>query len=107
MLIDKTISYLFTGTRYLVWGMALIGIIGSVILFWVNLPLGLLSATTFVASLALAISLSLLLAPRLLTPWLSITNRLTIGLPAFLIALAVMGMIYYAHGGFPTLNLLF
>lgn len=108
MLLDKTINSLFIGTRYLVWGMAILGIFASLALFVVNIPLGFLSATVFIATFALAIALSLLLAPQMLVnSWLTITSRLTIGLPSLLVALAVMGMIYYANGGFPALNLLF
>ncbi|MGN0313762.1 MAG: hypothetical protein ACI4EG_03105 [Fusicatenibacter sp.] len=59
----ESIDGLLAGTKYLVWAIGLVGIVGSVILFFVNLSLGFSSAMFFFATLLLSIAVVLLLLP--------------------------------------------
>lgn len=102
------IDGLLAGTKYLVWAIGLVGILGSVILFFANLPLGLSSAMVFVAALLLSVGVTLLLLPKqLIKGKLAGSKRLVLGGAALILAVAIMGIIYFTVGGFPVLNLLF
>lgn len=108
MKLFESIDGLFIGTRYLVWALALLGIIGSVILFFVNIPLGLASAMVFLASFLLSIGVVLLLIPKKLVKGkLEGSKKYAVGGAAIVIAVAVMGIVWFSNGGFPALNLIF
>lgn len=53
MKLFESIDGLLVGTRYLAWGIGVLGVIGSVILFIANVPLGIGTAAVFVASFSL------------------------------------------------------
>lgn len=108
MKLFESIDGLFIGTKYLVWAIGLVGIVGSVILFLANLSMGFASAMVFIAALLLSIAVTLLLLPTQLAKGkLADKKRVVIGSVALVLAVAVMGIIYFANGGFPALNLLF
>lgn len=109
MMLFKTIDYLLVGTRYLGWGIALAGIVLSVVLFFANLSLGIASALTFVAAFLLCVGVTLLLLPRTLAkgPLAKVKKRNTVGGIALVLAAAIMGIVYFSIGDFPPLNLLF
>lgn len=99
---------LLSGTRYLAWGIAVLGIIGSVVLFFANLSLGFASAAVFLASFFLAIGVVLLLMPKQLAKGkLEGTKKYIIGAVALIIALVIMGIVWFSNGGFPAINLIF
>lgn len=110
MKLFDTVDGLLAGTKYLAWGIGLVGIAGSVVLFFANIPLGAASSVTFLATLLLSVSVTLLLLPKKLTEGkfdkLSGTKRYIIGAAALVAAAAVMGGVYLTNGGFPALNLL-
>ena len=110
MKLFDTVDGLLVGTKYLAWGIGLVGIAGSVVLFFANIPLGMASAGTFLAALFLSVSVTLLLLPKPLTKGkfekLAGNKRYVIGAAALAAAIAVMGVLYMTNGGFPTLNLL-
>lgn len=102
------IDNLLVGTKYLGWAIGLIGIVGSVILFFCNLSMGFASAMVFVAALLLSVAVTLLLLPKaLIKGKLDSPKRIVVGCVALVLAAAVMGIIYFVSGGFPALNLLF
>lgn len=104
----KVIDYLLVGTKYLAWAMGLVGMVGSVILFFFNLSLGITSALVFVAALLLSVAVTLLLLPKALVKGkLDSPKRIVVGCVALVLAVAIMGIIYFVSGGFPSLNLLF
>lgn len=104
----KTIDGLLHGTKYLAWAIGLVGIVGSVILFFCNVSLGLPSAMVFVAAFLLSIAVTLLLLPEKLAKGaLASGKRNAVGVVALLAAVVVMGITYFSCGGFPPLNLLF
>ncbi len=104
----KTVDGLLAGTKYLAWGIALVGIGGSVILFFANIGLGFASAAVFIAALFLSIGVTLLLLPKALAKKkLEGKSRYIIGGVAIVIAVAVMGIVYLNAGGFPAVNLIF
>ena len=104
----KSIDGLLVGTKYLAWAIGLLGMVGSVLLFLVNIPLGMGSAMVFVASLFLSIAVTLLLLPKKLAAGkLAGGKRYLIGAVACVIALAVMFAVWNICGGFPILNLVF
>lgn len=104
----KTVDGLLAGTKSLAWGIALIGIVGSVILFFANIGLGFVSAAVFIATLFLSIGVTLLLLPKVLAKKkLEGKGRYIIGAIAVVIAVAVMGIVYLSAGGFPAVNLIF
>ena len=111
MKLFNTIDGLLVGTRYLAWGMGLVGIAGSVILLFVNIPMGMAAAATFLAALFFSVSVTLLLLPKRFTEGEPENTgghkRSMIGAAALVAAIAVMGVIYLINGGFPVLNLLF
>lgn len=104
----KIIDGLLVGTKYLAWGIGLIGMIGSVVLFFTNLSLGFASAAVFIASFFLCAAVTLLLLPEQLVKGIFAGKaRYIIGGVALVIAAAGMGIVYAVCGGFPALNLLF
>ena len=108
MKLFETIDGLFVGTRYLSWGIGVVGIIGSAILFFANIPLGIASAAVFLATFFLAVGVALLLIPnRLAKGKLDGNKKYIIGAASLAIALVVMAIVWFSQGGFPTINLLF
>ncbi|WP_125143370.1 hypothetical protein [Clostridium transplantifaecale] len=108
MKLFESIDWLLIGTKYLSWSIGLIGIIGSVILFFVNIPLGIGSAMVFAATFFLAISVTLLLLPsRFAKGRLEGNKRYITGAITFVIALVIMFAVWNVSGGFPNLNLIF
>lgn len=109
MKLFETIDGLLVGTKYLAWAIALVGIVGSIVLFFANLSLGLASAMVFVAAFLLSIGVTLLLLPEKLAKGKlgDQKKRMIIGCVAVVLAAAVMGITYFAVGGFPALNLIF
>lgn len=104
----KTIDSLLAGTKYLVWGIALLGIVGSVILFFANIGLGFGTATIFIATLLLSIGVTLLLLPKQLAKGkFESKSRYIGGAFSIVISVCVMGVIYMSAGGFPAVNLIF
>lgn len=108
MKLFESIDGLLVGTRYLAWGIGVLGVIGSVILFIANVPLGLGTAAVFVASFFLAVAVSLLLLPKQLAKGkLESNKKYIVGAVSLVIAIAVMGIVYLSNGGFPAVNLIF
>ncbi|MGN0553804.1 MAG: hypothetical protein ACI4I1_10490 [Oscillospiraceae bacterium] len=104
----KCIDGLLHGTRYLAWGIGIVGIVASIVLFFANLSLGFASAAVCIAALLLSIAVALLLIPKQFAKgFFGSKTKNVIGGSALVIAVAVMGIVYAANGGFPTLNLLF
>lgn len=104
----KTIDGLLGGTKYLAWGLALLGIAGSVVLFFANLELGFGTAAVFVATLFLSVGVTLLLWPKPLVKGKPESkSRYIIGAISVVIAVAVVGVVYMSAGGFPAVNLIF
>ena len=104
----KIIDGLLVGTKHLAWAMGLVGIIGSIVLFFANISLGFASAAVFIAALFLSGAVSLLLWPKKLAKgFLGGKVGYIIGGIALVIAVAVMGIVYAVCGDFPALNLLF
>lgn len=104
----KTIDGLLAGTKYLVWGLALIGIAGSIVLFFANIGLGFGTAAVFIATLFLSIGVTLLLLPKPLAKGkFESKSRYILGVASIIIAVAVMGIVYMSAGGFPAVNLIF
>lgn len=112
MMLLKTIDGLFIATRYVVWVLGLLGIIGSVILAFANFSLGFYSVLAFIAAFFLSIAVALLLMPGALAKKYLISEgfqskRLVISVIAMIIAVALIGFVYFINGGFPDMNLLF
>ena len=108
MKLFESIDGLLAGTRYLAWGIGVLGMLGSIVLFVANVPLGLGSAAVFIASLFLAIAVSLLLLPKQLAKGkLEGNKKYIVGAASLVIAIVVMGIIYASNGGFPAVNLIF
>ena len=108
MLILECIDKLLVGTKYLSWGIGVVGILGSIVLFFANLSLGFASAAVFIAAFFLFIAVALLLLPKQIISDGAVRKITNIaGGIALAIAIAVMGITYAACGGFPKLNLLF
>lgn len=104
----KTIDGLLAGAVYLAWAICLVGIVGSVVLFFVNLSMGFASAITCVAALLLFVGGTLLLLPKKLQKGkLGGNKRLVIGAVAVILAAIIMAIVFFVNGGLPTLNLLF
>lgn len=96
------------GTKYLAWAIALVGILGSVVLFVANLSLGFGSAVVFLASFFLAVGVTLLLLPQKIAKGKLEGNKKNIvGAVLCVLAAAIMGIVYFTNGGFPELNLIF
>lgn len=108
MKLFESVNGLLAGTRYLAWGIAVLGILGSVILFIANIPFGIGAAVTFVASFFLAIAVTLLLLPgQLAKGKLEGNRKYLIGTVCLVAAVAIMGIVYAVNGGFPAVNLIF
>lgn len=108
MKLFDTTDGLLVGTRYLAWGIALLGIVGSVILFFANISLGFASAAVFLATFFLAIGVVLLLIPQQLAKGkLEGSRKYIIGAISLVIALVIMGIVWFSNGGFPAVNLIF
>lgn len=111
MKLFESIDGLLVGTKYLVWAIALVGILGSVVLFAANLSLGFGSAVVFIASFLLSVGVTLLLFPEQLLKGklekLAGNKRNVVGIVACVLAAAIMGIVYFTNGGFPELNLIF
>ncbi|MGM9602713.1 MAG: hypothetical protein ACI3W5_14165 [Faecousia sp.] len=108
MKLFESIDGLLVGTKYLAWAIGLVGIVGSVILFFANLSMGFASAMVFIAALLLSVAVTLLLLPKKLAKGkLASNKRIVIGSVALALAVAIMGITYFSNGGFPALNLLF
>lgn len=109
MKLFETIDGLLAGTVYLVWGIALVGITGSVILFFANLSLGFASTVVFVAALLLSLAVTLMLLPKGLAKGrlADQRGRMVVGGVLLVLAAVIMGITYFACGGFPALNLIF
>lgn len=104
----KTVDGLLVGTKYLACGLALLGIVGSVVLFFANLGLGFGTAAVFIATLFLAVGATLLLLPKPLAKGkLEGKSRYIVGAVSVVISVAVMGVVYMIAGGFPAVNLIF
>ena len=104
----KTIDGLLIGTRYLCWGLGVLGMAGSVVLMAVNLSMGIGAVMTFAAALLLSIAVTLLLLPdQIAKGALKGNKRYIVGAVLLILATAVMGIVYFANGGFPALNLIF
>lgn len=104
----KCIDGLLAGTKYLAWGIGVVGIIGSIVLFFANISLGFASAAVFIAALFLSIAVTLLLWPKQLAKGIFASKvKYIIGAVALVIAVVVMAIVYFTNGGFPALNLLF
>ena len=99
---NKTINGLFVGTRFGVLCLAALGIIASVVLFFLNLGIGFSSAVLCIAALALCIALVSLLIPKAMTK-----KRGIIATACLIAAFAIVAVTYYSNGGFPHMNLLF
>ena len=108
MKLFESIDGLLVGTRHLAWGIGVLGILGSSVLFIANVPLGIASAAVFIASLFLAIAVALLLLPKKFSKGkLDGNKKYVIGAVSLAIAVVVMGIVYASNGGFPEMNLIF
>lgn len=108
MMLFKTIDGLLVGTKYLSWAIGLVGIVLSLILAVVNLPLGLGAASVFIAAFFAAAAITLLLLPtKLAKGKLDGNRRYIAGAISLVIAVAIMAVVWGVNGGFPALNLLF
>jgi len=108
MKLFESIDGLLVGTRYLAWGIGVLGVIGSIILFIVNVPLGIGTAAVFIASFFLAVAVALLLLPKQLAKGkLKSNKKYIVGVVSLVIAIVVMGIVYLSNGGFPAVNLIF
>ncbi|MDO4272098.1 MAG: hypothetical protein Q4D16_00380 [Eubacteriales bacterium] len=108
MKLFECIDGLLVGTKYLGWAIAVLGIVGSVVLFIVNIPLGFGTAAVFIASLFLSIGVTLLLVPKQLAKAkLQGNKKYIFGAVLVIIAVVVMGTACLANGGLPAVNLLF
>ncbi|MGX7197315.1 hypothetical protein [Enterococcus olivae] len=108
MSIFKIIDGLFIGTRYGVLGMSILGVLASIVLFFVNISMGFSALMVFVATLALSLSLIVFLVPSSVMKG-KYTNkrRYIVGGILSVLALGIMGFTYLSTGGFPELNLIF
>ncbi|MDO5546267.1 MAG: hypothetical protein Q4F81_10715 [Eubacteriales bacterium] len=109
MKLFEIIDGLLAGAVYLFWAIALIGIPMTLILFFVNLGMGFASAMVFVAAFLLSIAVTLLLLPAKLAKGklADQKKRVTAGCVLLVLAAAIMGITYFACGGFPAMNLIF
>jgi len=104
----RCIDGLLVGTRYLAWGLGVLGVVVSATLFCLNLPLGAASALVWIAALLLAVGVTLTLLPAALVRGkLAGKLRWAVGCGALAAAVLLMGGVYLACGGFPAVDLLF
>lgn len=109
MKLFESIDGLLAGAVYLFWAIALVCIPITLVLFFVNLGMGFASAMVFVAAFALSVGVTLMLLPAKLAKGklADQKKRMTVGCVLLVLAAAIMGITYFACGGFPALNLLF
>lgn len=104
----KCIDGLLVGTKYLAWVIGVVGIIGSIVLFFANISLGFASAAVFIAAFFLSVAISLLLFPKKIAKgFLAGKLRFIIGTITLVISGVVAGIVFAVNNGFPELNLLF
>ena len=106
--LSKVIDGLLVGTHYLAWVLAVVCIPGSIVLMLANLTLGIGAVAVFLAALLLAVGLSVLIMPKLVSDRIEVAKKVRI--PAVILcvaAVALMGITYAMCGGFPVINLLF
>lgn len=107
MKLFDTIDGLLVGTKYLAWGIALLCIPLSVILLFANIAMGFASVISCVAALLLAVGITLVILPEKLAKGiLAGKTRFIVGGVAIVLAIAVMGIVFFVIGRFPALNLL-
>lgn len=108
MKLFESIDGLLTGTKYLAWGIALLGIPLSVILLFTNFSMGFAAVMVCIAALLLAVGVTLTMLPEKLAKGkLAGKMRFIVGGVAIVLAVAVMGIAFFTTGGFPALNLIF
>ncbi len=99
-LIGNCIKGLLIFTKWLGFALAIVCIPLSILLFIANLPLGILSAGVFIASLLAAVGVALLI-PK--TPvFLKVVGGILL-----VAAVVIMGLICFTEGGFPALDIFF
>ena len=111
-MLEKTIDGLFVATGYLVWLLGVIGLVGSVILGFVNLSMGIPAVMLFVATFLVSIAASVALMPKAIIdkgilPTVLTEKKVVITVVALIAATAIAGIVYFTNGGFPELNLIF
>lgn len=109
-MLDEVIKMLLVGTRYLVWGMGVVGIPLSIVLLFANIKGGLASVAIMFALVLLSIAVTLLLMPGGFVDKLPETlqsQRMVIGGILIFVAMAIAGLTYFRNNGFPELNLIF
>lgn len=108
MKLFDSIDGLFSATRYLVWGLGVLGIIGSAVLIFVNIPMGIPAAASFIASLFLSIGVASTLLPEKLEKGkLKGSKKYLIGVSALVIAFIIIAVVWAMNGGLPEVNLIF
>ena len=108
MKLFEVIDYLLIGTRYLGWGLGVLGMACSVVLIAANLSLGIASAATFLAALLMSVGVFLLLLPKAFAKGILEGNKkYIVGAAALILATAVLGVVYFSTGSFPAINLIF
>lgn len=108
MSLFKVIDGLFVGLRYGVLCLSILGIFASIVLFFLNISMGMAALMVFVATLALSVSLTLFLVPEaFIKKNISNKKRYATGATLVIVAAIVMGITYFTASGFPELNLLF
>lgn len=108
MSLFKVIDGLFAATRYGVLGLSILGAVGSIILFFFNISMGVGAWLTVLALLALSVSVAMFLVPNIFVKnTIASKNRYVSASVLAVIAVVVMGIVYFVSGGFPELNLLF
>lgn len=102
------IDGLLVGTRYLAWILGVLGIIASAMLFVANLSLGIGTAAVFIAAFFCAVGVTLLLLPAGMSKGrFEGKEKYIAGCISLAIATVLMGILYFANGGLPEVNLLF
>lgn len=108
MMIGTIIDGIFKVTRYGVFGIAVLGILASVIMIFTNFALGFSSVLISVALLLVSIALTMLLMPKAIFKEYELdTKKIVISVVLLVIAAAIAGITYFVTGGFPALNLIF
>ena len=108
MIIGSIIDGIFKGTRYGVWGIAVLGILASAIMIFTNIGLGFGSVMISIALLLVSIAVTMLLMPKAIFKNYKLDKKkIVISVILLLVATAIAGIIYFVVGGFPALNLIF
>lgn len=108
MMLFKTIDYLFKGTRYGVWSIALLCIPCCIVLTICNFSYGLTAIFTCLSALLLSMAIVLILLPKVFIQAEFIeTKRLYLGVGLSVLSLIIMGIVFITIGDFPQLNLIF